>query len=80
MSELKFDTTIGEDVEVVVHFDYQAEEKQTFDCPGSREEVVINDVVLQSGESIVDLLNQSAFNEIKPKCFDHMNSLYCEQE
>jgi len=80
MSELKFDTTIGEDVEVVIHFDYQPEEKRTFDCPGCPEEVVINDVLLQSGESIVDLLNDKALDEIEPKCFDHMNSLYCEEE
>jgi len=80
MSELKFDTTIGEDVEVVVHFDYQPEEKQTFDCPGIPEEVLINDVLLQSGESIVDLLNQTAFDQIEPKCFDHINNLHCEED
>jgi len=80
MTELKFDTTIGEDVEVVVHFDYQPEEKRTSDCPGSPEELIINDVVLQSGESIVDLLNDAAINEIEPKCLDHINSLYCEEE
>jgi hypothetical protein len=75
MSEIEFKTYIGEDVEVVVFFEIQPEEKQTRYYPGCPEEVVFNDITLMDGKSISDLLKQEVFDTLEIQCKEHANEL-----
>lgn len=75
MGEIKYKTYIGEDVNVIVYFEIQPEEKQTMEYPGCPMEVIFNDITLVDGPSIVDLLRDEVIDGLKADCIEHANEL-----
>lgn len=75
MSEIEYKTYIGEDVDIVVYFEIQPEEKQTRYYPGFPMEVIFNDITLVDGPSIVDLLRDEVIDGLKVECIEHANEL-----
>jgi len=75
MSEIEYKTYIGEDIDVVVHFEIESEEPMTGDCPGCAAELLFNDIALVDGNSIMDILNEETLNKLEIECFEHANEL-----
>ncbi len=71
MKEQQLDTYIGEDLEVMVHFDYEPAEKQTHDCPASESNVTINSVEVRrfpSDKDILECLNKEWLQILSERC------------
>jgi hypothetical protein len=77
MSELHM--LIGEDLPVLVDFDYNASEKGDFYTPSVTEEVEITSVCVGDID-IIDLLNESTIKIIEQNVFDSFDKEQQEPE
>lgn len=79
MSEHSITTHIGEDIEVLVWFDYQPKEKQTHDDPGCDSEVTINGVMTgnldgDGGQCLMSVLSTDIMMGLRLQCFESMET------
>jgi hypothetical protein len=72
--ERRLATHIGDEIGVVVHFDYQALESATRDYPGIDSDVTINAVCINGNDDndILAVLNAEIIESIKLECFEKM--------
>jgi len=75
MSEIEYKTYIGEDIDIMVHFEINPEEPMTRHHPGCAAELVFNDIALVDGNSIMDILNEETLDKLGVECFEHANEL-----
>lgn len=69
-TEYEYETEIGEQ-EVIVHFDYQPQERQTLEYPGCDASVTINAVILGGvlgGDDIQYHLSDIDLGELEDQC------------
>jgi len=74
-AEIEYKTYIGEDIDIVVHFEIEPEEPMTRGHPGCAAELVFNDIALVDGNSIMDILNKETLDKLEVECFEHANEL-----
>lgn len=72
MSHHTFRTTIGEDVTVVVYFDYQPHEVRTAAYPGCFAEVCVESVFVDGLYEISDILRHETLEALKVECFEFL--------
>jgi len=70
MKEQILVTTIGDEIDVTVHFDYQPEEEETHNYPGCDSEVTINAVYVGGDEEkdIEDCLCPATIAMLEERC------------
>ena len=69
-------TTIGNEVTVVVYFDYQPEEKQTHTDPGVASSATVEAVYLFGEESfdIIDVLSNTTISRLEEECLTELEA------
>jgi len=81
MSSHDIPLMVGDDVEVVVYYEYTPAEKQTWDHPGCEAEIEISGVYLKVEHGsklphhpvdILSLIDDSIFDEIEQKIWDSL--------
>lgn len=76
MSEHTLDTVLGDEIEVKVIFDFQPEEKQTWDYPGYPASVDIEAVLVNGREDsdIQAVLSDKVIDSLTMECFGELNN------
>ena len=77
MSNHKFKTHIGDEVEVEVEFDYSPAEVETRYYPGCAEEVDVCSVEIEGDctKDILEILSDPVIKALEVECFEHLNSM-----
>ena len=76
MKEQHITTHIGDEIQVVVFFDYRPFEPQTRDDPGCDSEVTINSICIDGHKEndIEAILNEETIDAIRIECFELMEA------
>ena len=67
-------TTLADEINVSVYFNYNPEEKQTWDYPGCNESIDIEAVLVNGDEDkdIQAVLSDRTINSLIVECFDYL--------
>jgi hypothetical protein len=70
MSEMFFNSYIGDEIDITVSFDYSASDPDT----DWEESVTINSVLVDgdSGKDILSIINDEAMQKIESECYAHV--------